>query len=394
MSEAGTVAAVTPEADGRTKRRRGLRILFWLLIAGCIVAGALFAMYLVKPQALPDLIPLPGSVYVKPHYLYSIRNVDAPVGVALSPDGGRLYVAESDGQREIKILDPTGQKVSSFTIPGTAVGSRAPVYIAVGPTGRVFVTDRVQSAIYVFDANGKFIDEIIAPSMTMTGYLAQKLGALPPGLSFTYDLVTRHVLYQVPGEDAKSLPAPQPAWNPLGVRFDKAGDLLVTDVASGVQRVHVISQNALGAPSWQNFNPTDTAFGGEGSAAGQFTFPNVAISDSHGRVYVSDGNTGRISVWDGKGKFVSEFGGGGGGAVGLPRGMWIDAKDRLYVVDAVEQNVKVFDVSGTEPKFLAVFGGFGLEKGKFNFPNDIVVDQSGKLFIADRANNRIQVWAN
>jgi sugar lactone lactonase YvrE len=62
-------------------------------------------------------------------------------------------------------------------------------------------------------------------------------------------------------------------------------------------------------------------------------------------------------------------------------------------VDAVEQKVKVYDVSGSEPEFLFAFGTWGIEDGQFNFPNDIALDDTGRLYIADRENNRIQVWS-
>lgn len=71
----------------------------------------------------------------------------------------------------------------------------------------------------------------------------------------------------------------------------------------------------------------------------------------------------------------------------------MDARDRLHVVDAVEQSVKVYDVSGLEPRFLYAFGDWGLDDGEFNYPNDIALDTSGRLYVADRENNRIQVWA-
>jgi len=71
----------------------------------------------------------------------------------------------------------------------------------------------------------------------------------------------------------------------------------------------------------------------------------------------------------------------------------MDERDRLHVVDAVGQNIKVYDVSGPEPVFLFTFGDWGLDDGLFNYPNDIVLDQNGRLYIADRENNRVQVWS-
>jgi len=62
-------------------------------------------------------------------------------------------------------------------------------------------------------------------------------------------------------------------------------------------------------------------------------------------------------------------------------------------VDAVGQNVKVYDVSGREPIFLFSFGDFGMEDGLFNYPNDIAMDETGRLYIVDRENNRVQVWS-
>jgi sugar lactone lactonase YvrE len=73
--------------------------------------------------------------------------------------------------------------------------------------------------------------------------------------------------------------------------------------------------------------------------------------------------------------------------------MTIDAEQRLYIVDGIGQIVRVFDVTGDDPEFLFEFGDYGAGDGEFNYPNDIAVDTTGRLYIADRASNRIQVWA-
>ena len=135
-------------------------------------------------------------------------------------------------------------------------------------------------------------------------------------------------------------------------------------------------------------------FGEHGQGNGQFIFPNVAVSDSQGRIYVTDGNNGRVSVWDSAGRFLFHLGQGvGDGALNLPRGAAIDTSDRLYVVDAVGQNVKVYDVSEAEASFLFTFGDWGASNGQFNYPNDIAIDNvTGRLYVTDRENHRVQVW--
>jgi sugar lactone lactonase YvrE len=80
-------------------------------------------------------------------------------------------------------------------------------------------------------------------------------------------------------------------------------------------------------------------------------------------------------------------------SVNLPRGMWIDDKDRLHVADAVGQTIRVYDVSQPTPAFLFSFGDFGITDGMFNFPDDICIDSGGRVYIADRENNRVQIWS-
>jgi DNA-binding beta-propeller fold protein YncE len=63
------------------------------------------------------------------------------------------------------------------------------------------------------------------------------------------------------------------------------------------------------------------------------------------------------------------------------------------VVDAVGQIVKVFDISTPEVKLLYSFGELGNSDGEFYYPNDIAIDQLGRLYITDRENNRVQVWS-
>ncbi|MBI4825986.1 MAG: NHL repeat-containing protein [Nitrospirae bacterium] len=61
----------------------------------------------------------------------------------------------------------------------------------------------------------------------------------------------------------------------------------------------------------------------------------------------------------------------------------------IYVVDGVNNKIKVFDHSGT---YLYSFGRKGSRSGEFDFPMGIGIDNSGNVYIADSGNNRVQIF--
>jgi DNA-binding beta-propeller fold protein YncE len=259
----------------------------------------------------------------------------------------------------------------------------------------VFVTDRLQRVVFVYDLDGKLLDAILGPDLTLSEYVSKHVDGLQPDSKLAYNLFEQVVRFQAAGEDEQVLPAPDPAsWAPLGVRVDEQGMMLLTDVVEGRHAVREFPGELILASTWLEFDPPEIVFGAQGQGSGEFMYPNSAVADSKGRIFVTDGNNGRISVWDAFGSFLFNFGRGvGESALSLPRGAVMDKRDRLHIVDAVDQSVKVYDVSEEEPRFLYAFGDWGTKEGEFNYPGDIALDGSGRLYIADRENNRIQVWS-
>lgn len=383
------------EDVGTQERKR--RLLFFLeivLLLFLILQSAVFINYLIKPKPLPELLPGSVSLSFPPHYVFSIFNVDEPISVAVSPDGDRIYVAEMGGERLIKMFDQDGNLLNSFAPPRTEIPERSPVFLAVSQEGKVFASDRAQHAIYVFDPQGNYLDTILSPSLTLSEFVSKHIGGLVPGTNFEYNIYEQTVYYQKPNETEQSVPGPDLYdWAPLGLRIDAGGRLLITDVAENRSIIRFFPQSVVNSEIWTEFNPVGVQFGEFGEEAGKMSYPNSVISDSKGRIYVSDSNNSRIAVWDSQGAFLYNFGRGtGDGALSLPRGLAIDDRQRLYVVDTVGQGVKVFDVSGEEIEFLFSFGDFGMQDGEFNYPNDIALDKTGRLYVADRENNRVQVW--
>ena len=146
------VLALAEGAEEEEEKRRKLLLLLLLLLMLLFCVGIVFVRYLLQPAPLPELLPLPVNVNPAPHYLFSIYGVESPVGVAISPQGDRIYVTETGGERLVKIFDQDGDPLGSFAPPRTGqFGDRSPVYLATDSTGRVFVTDRAQHAIFVYD---------------------------------------------------------------------------------------------------------------------------------------------------------------------------------------------------------------------------------------------------
>lgn len=320
------------------------------------------------------------------------------MGIAISPDGNRIYATETGAEGMVYMFDRDGNTIKVFYAPFLQSGERSPVYIDVAPDGYVYVTDRLQHSIFIFSSEGEYLDALVGPDLTMSEYISIHSGEkLLPGNQVFYSRFQDFVIYtQNDGVEIK-LPLPNIlGWAPLGVHFTSDGTLLFTDVTGEKHSVSemVLPVGWIPGNSRESFTPSIRSFGESGHNNDQFMFPNKAVLDSQGRIYVTDGNNHRVSIWDKEGNYLNTIGlGSGEAALGLPRGAVVDKQDRLFVVDAVNQNIKVFDVSGEEPVFRYVFGVSGMENGQFNYPNDIAVDKTGRLYITDRENNRIQVWS-
>jgi DNA-binding beta-propeller fold protein YncE len=133
-------------------------------------------------------------------------------------------------------------------------------------------------------------------------------------------------------------------------------------------------------------------FGGLGTAPGQMNNPESAKFSSDGRLYVADLKNDRIQVFDAEGKFLMSFGmtGTNQGEFKAPAGLALDAKDNVYITEIGNDRVQVFDRDG---KYLAQFGRAGSGNGEFGNLHGIIVDKdTGWVYVADTANNRIQVF--
>jgi len=320
-------------------KRKG--ILAALLVALLILA-VLFGWYLMNRKPLSQL---PGLSQAKaPHYEFSIYGTTKPLGVAVSPSGDRIYVTEEAGQNLVHVYDHTGKQVATLKPPSSTGPIHTPTYVAINPTTQdVYVGDRSTYKIYIYSAKGTYL-RTFAPK--------GNLGV---------------------------------AWEPLGLAFGPDGTFYVTDTRGTTTTGHRVLV----------FSPTGTLVRSMG-APGALAFPNGVAVDQHGNINVADSNHGRLVIFNPAGKIIATIGQGvGSGDLGLPRGVAVDGAGRLYVVNTSEQQVQIYNDASSKvvtPTYIATFGTEGQLDGTFEYPEGMATDTRAHIYIADRENNRVQVW--
>jgi sugar lactone lactonase YvrE len=249
-----------------------------------------------------------------------------------------------------------------------------PVAVAVGADGRVAVSDAGRRAVHLYDpAHGEY--------RRIFGHISS-----PAGLAFAPDgtlWVSDPEARKVYGHDAEGrlVRELQDFARPTGLAISGDGkSLLVVDTGS-----HAVIAEPLGkGERW--------FFGGRGSEPGKLNYPTWVAVGRGGEIYVCDALNFRVQVFDAAGKFLRGVGqlGDGPGDLSRPKGIGLDGQGDLYVVEADADVVQIFDPQG---RLALVFGGRGVANGKFWLPQGAAVDASNRLYVADAYNGRVQVFA-
>lgn len=166
-------------------------------------------------------------------------------------------------------------------------------------------------------------------------------------------------------------------YSPTRVALARSGDIYVSDSERGVV---VIFDSAglrtgmitglgvpLGLAIWENINNKNEKS------------PSIFVGDEEDgsvRVFVNGETRGVLG--NGKGEFIK------------PNGIALTQSQMIYVVDSKADQVKVYN----EDRILQfVFGATGSGDGQFNFPTDLVVNETtGEVYVADFMNKRIAVF--
>ncbi len=264
---------------------------------------------------------------------------------------GRVYVFNR-GEHPVIVFDRDGRFLASW---GEGIVVRAHG-IFISPDDMVYLTDDLDHTVRKFTTDGK---------------LLQTLGT--SGQPSDTGVV---------GIDYRTIRGGPPFHRPTNVALAADGTLLVTD-GYGNARVHRFAPAGRLLQSW----------GEPGRGPGQFNLPHGIDVDRDGRVYVADRENSRIQVFTPGGEFITEW-----TDVVRPMQVFIDKQNNVFVAevgwragrfpwqeapaDPPGARISIFDRDG---RLQARWGG-GVDPtapGDFFAPHDIWVDDRGDVYVGE-----------
>ena len=192
---------------------------------------------------------------------------------------------------------------------------------------------------------------------------------------------------------------------PSALAFDKDENLYMVDSLNN--RIQTFTKDGKFLSKWGSY----------GSGDGQFNMPWGLCIDHEGNVYVADWRNDRVQKFTPEGRFLTTFGTSGNhpGHLNRPTGVAVDKDSVVYVADWGNDRLAVFEPDG---RYIAQVSGDatiskwakekldanpemwqeremaqGLEREKlFWSPVAVQVDDEGRVYVAETARSRIQVY--
>lgn len=236
---------------------------------------------------------------------------------------GKLLFVTDMANSDIKILLPESLKI----VGAFGIGElNRPHDLVFAPDGRLFVADSNNDRVAIYKVSGAI--------------------AVPDGKIRGFEV-------------------------PEGLDFGPGGHLYVANTSEG---------SVVKVDPKQN----DKVVGRIDEAANaEFERPHDVDVDAHGLVHVSDPGNDRIVVLDENFKFIKEIKSG----FNEPKYFGFDDKNRLYVADEYNNQLKIFDA---ELNLMLTLGDgkAGTENGRFYQPEGVAV-RGDQMWVSDTYNDRI-----
>jgi DNA-binding beta-propeller fold protein YncE len=178
---------------------------------------------------------------------------------------------------------------------------------------------------------------------------------------------------QVAGKvEPKGLPAPKD-FIPRSFTFDKDDNLYLLDILSG----RVLVLNSAAEFLRQYPFPEGAGF-----------FSDLAVSPQ-GTIYLLDSVAGAIYTLSSGGETFELLSQGLKEYMNFPTNLAIDSKGTLYLSDQYGSGLVLV---GRDGSFQGRKFGMGWEDGQFYYPAQVCISPQDTLVVADRNNNRVQVF--
>lgn len=299
-----------------------------------------------------------------------------PAGITADANGN-LYFTDQQGSRVRKVT--TGGVVTNIVGNGATgttegVGTAAlfnwPQAVTVGPTGQLFVADTMNSRIRTVTL-ATSTASLFAGSNPGNG---GAIGASGSALQFN---TPRGIVYES-SANAVYLADSQ---NNLLKKLSTGGQLLAT------------------------YGNSTGAFADGNATTARFNFPQGLAKDGLGNIYIADTKNHAIRKMTPSGNVTTIAGTGGTpgftngtGTAALfrdPMALAVANDGTIYVADTGNHAIRKITSSGTVTTIAgngsAGFADDSGEAARFNEPKGIAIGSDGRLYVADRANNRIRV---
>jgi DNA-binding beta-propeller fold protein YncE len=275
------------------------------------------------------------------------------------------------GDKPAKTRFPDYRPVAGWPVLPASLKFGPVSAVATDSQDRVYVLQRAQPPVLVFDQTGKFLRSW-GKGLTKNPHglridHANHVWITDTGRHLVMKFDTKGKLLLSLGKNNQAGDGPAHFNKPTDVAVAPSGEVFVAD---GYVNARVVKFSSKGKflKEW----------GKKGSGKGEFDLPHAIRVDGKGRVYVGDRENNRVQVFDSNGKFIAQW-----HASGAPYGLYL-TDNRLFVANGRAQWIMVLDLHGNP------LGRWGTGAGESNAPHWVCVDRRGAVYVAYVGGRRIQ----